>query len=289
MTHWGSNPNPAQAGAPGENAQLSAPPLQAGEGWQRGLRALMCRRQGVGRGLPGRGEKWREREESGGCRACREAGGLLMLSWEHSGSESISHNICLLFPGEETECTCSNSISHNIASPLPKKFQVTMFRSLATEGSLRGTHTGPLEGSPTTLPTVSNKGLLVAGPILGTRDPGAPTLSDIFVDDRISRLYFLAREHGKVKGPCVPSAGTQSEQSSPCAACTSRPRLSRRMTTGAVVCPPAACISFQCSKRPPRGAPGGRERCAEPHEGQGPLQCPQVRCFFCPAQLKASL
>lgn len=51
-------------------------------------------------------------------------------------SKVFPTTFCLVFPGEETECTFSDSISHNICFTTPEKFQVTMFRSLATELSL---------------------------------------------------------------------------------------------------------------------------------------------------------
>lgn len=42
----------------------------------------------------------------------------------------------LVFPGEKTECTFSNSTSHNTGCATLGKFRVTMFWSLATEQSL---------------------------------------------------------------------------------------------------------------------------------------------------------
>lgn len=151
---------------PGSGLPERCPQLSAREGWQWGPYTPVPQGWGwAGASQVGGGDQG---GRSPGDTAHGEGECSLSLSWGHGGSEKKA------LP--TTSVRCSPGRKENVCSltacPLhppcyPPKFQVTMFRSLATEQSpwsaTQGHHR-PHARSPA-LPTVSNKGVSRAGSV----------------------------------------------------------------------------------------------------------------------------
>lgn len=253
---------------------------------------------GCGLGPPEQeGRNRREREELG-AQSSREAGGSLILSWAHGGSEnSVSHNSLPRVPWGGCRMHILRKRFPYCVLRHSRKFQVTMLHSLATEQSLRSTecshstapHTEPLARRPPIPLTASNRGVLRAGPARRTWGLDAPaTPVDIFAEDPISQALFSSqRAWCNSDRSHVPSAGTQDSgvpvRGTDLRQVEDQAGVARALSHGMWLhsaLPTRACPSAPGAPGSPGEAPGGRET--------GPSAVSPGRAPLCLAWLKAA-
>lgn len=154
------------------------------------------------------------RKKSRGCKAHGEAGGLLIPSWEHGGSEQSYFPQLSVWrsPGRKQNAHSPTAFPLTSALPLPKssKSQCSglLLQNYLCEApsaaTCMATYMGLWPGGPTTFPTVANKGVWRAGPSRRTQELEArKTLSDVSEDQDSQALFSSQRTWLSERSPCA--------------------------------------------------------------------------------------